>query len=450
MALPVGLDFKSSIKSTSAVANTYQLQVEPTNAREFSMSSQIILQVPTRARCYADLASSKISFDVVNGDGHKIKLDSQAGCVFDRVDTKIAGSVLSSIQNYGLLSNFVYDCQMSKEQRTGSFAIESGNSDATVVVATNTGTVVADGTVAYTNEVITGAGSARAGVVLEPATYRTVSHSLIGGIFSSNRFLPLDLASELELDLYLNTAKRAFVCEDDDIVDTNVFIRNVKLTMMVVELDGPTNAAVSAGGYDFMMSDFSTSVSTVEALATEHSVIIPARYSMLKSLYHLPQVQTETALFSAGSQTVRSRGNCGGTTGARTGGTIQEYYVSVGGVQYPSQHMKNDNFYSKLLESWHYNLYDSHSVSFSPGEWEAKSGITADGAAGAFAIGLDLETVRNTGDKLLSGLRTTSSVVQPHFLFNTAPGANMTMTHIAHFDVLARVDPVTKLIQISS
>jgi len=153
------------------------------------------------------------------------------------------------------------------------------------------------------------------------------------------------------------------------------------------------------------------------------------------------------------SQSIRSRGRwCGPVeNNARTGGTIQEYYVSIGGVQYPSQHMKENNFYSKLLESFHYNLYDSHSVSFSPLEWEDETGITeTNGINGAFAIGLDLETVRNTGDKILSGLRTTSSVVQPHFLFDSAPLAPMTMTHIAHFDVLARVDPVTKLIQISS
>jgi len=161
MALPVGLDYNSSIKSTSAVANTYQLQVEPTNAREFNMSSQIILQVPTRARCYADLASSKISFDVVNADGHSVALDTQAGCVFDRVDTKIAGSVLSSIQNYGLLSNFVYDCQMSKEQRTGSFAIESGNDNGARTLTTNTGTVAADAVTTFTTVRLEGVGSAR-------------------------------------------------------------------------------------------------------------------------------------------------------------------------------------------------------------------------------------------------------------------------------------------------
>ena len=69
MALPLGLDYNNSIKATSAVANAYQLEVQPTNAREFNMSSQIIMQIPCRERVYADLASSKLSFDIHNGDG---------------------------------------------------------------------------------------------------------------------------------------------------------------------------------------------------------------------------------------------------------------------------------------------------------------------------------------------------------------------------------------------
>ena len=454
MALPLGLDYNNSIKATSAVANAYQLEVQPTNAREFNMSSQIIMQIPCRERVYADLASSKLSFDIHNGDGHAIRLDSQAGCVFDRVDTKIAGSVISSIQQYGQLSNFIYDCQMSKQQRTGAFSIESGNGDGGVIVTSNTG----DQTTGqpFINVTLPGTGTARVGKTITHTNNKTlsVSHSLLGGVFSSNRFVPLNLASELELNLYLNTAARAFI-SNANITDHEVTIRNVKLSMMVVELDARTDAAVSSSGYEFMMSDFSTSLSTVEATATQHSVIIPARYSMLKSLYHLPVAQSETTAAASASQTMRSRGKLiasDATPPAYSGGTIQEYYVSIGGVNYPTVHQTNTNFFSKLMESFHVSPYDQHNVSFDPNEWLADTGLISNTLQGnpAFAIGMDLETVRNKGDSILSGLRTTQSVVQPHFIFDAAPGANMQMTHIAHFDVLARVDPQTKLIQIST
>ena len=70
MALPQGLDYNNSIKANSKVAGSYMMEVQPSNSRTFNMSSQCILEIPTRERTYADLESSTLTMTVVNGKQH--------------------------------------------------------------------------------------------------------------------------------------------------------------------------------------------------------------------------------------------------------------------------------------------------------------------------------------------------------------------------------------------
>ena len=104
------------------------------------------------------------------------------------------------------------------------------------------------------------------------------------------------------------------------------------------------------------------------------------------------------------------------------------------------------NVFEKLMQSLGVSGYDSHQISVS--EAEAK-GI-------AFAIGLDLEAVRNKGDTLMSGASTIDSSVAPVFSFSAAREAGsgkineVAITHVATYDSLIQMDPATRLLVLST
>ena len=442
MALPQGLDYNNSIKANSKVAGSYMMEVQPSNSRTFNMSSQCILEIPTRERTYADLESSTLTMTVVNGSGHTIELDTTVAGMIQRVTTRMSGSVISDIVDYNKLYNLLLDVQTSKEQRCSSMAIQSGNSNGEVVVCDSTGAVPTDSS-PFSNITLPGLGTARKGKTVATTESDTFSHSLVGGLFSANRYIPLEMASSIELSLYFDTAVRAFVT-NAGVSDSDITIKDVKLQFQVVELDPSTDAMVKGSGYDFMLQDWSSSLSTIESTATTHSVILPARYSKLKSLYHLFFDQGVTNDATTPSQSQRSRGRLGASS---TGGELVEYSCFIAGKRFPQIPLTKANFFSKLLESFHVSPYDVHNISMSQKEWEHHRGLGA-GVRGGFAVAQDLESIRNKGDSILAAMSTQGATVQPIFTFDTAPLGNMTAVHFAHFDVLCRIQD--GLLQIST
>ena len=256
------------------------------------------------------------------------------------------------------------------------------------------------------------------------------------------------MASSIELSLYFDTAVRAFVT-NANVTDSDITIKDVKLQFQVVELDPSTDAMVKGSGYDFMLQDWSSSLSTIESTATTHSVILPARYSKLKSLYHLFFDQGVTNTATDPSQSQRSRGHLGGQGSGESasGGELVEYSCFIAGKRYPQIPLTKANFFSKLLESFHVSPYDVHNISLSQAEWEHKRGLGA-GVRGGFAVAQDLESIRNKGDSILAAMSTQGATVQPIFTFDSPPKANMTAVHFAHFDVLCRIQD--GLLQIST
>ena len=111
-----------------------------------------------------------------------------------------------------------------------------------------------------------------------------------------------------------------------------------------------------------------------------------------------------------------------------------------------SGYVQQFNVFEKLMQSLGVSGYDSHQISVS--EAEAKTH--------AFAIGLDLEAVRNKGDTLMSGASTIDSSVAPVFSFSAGREAGtgkineVAITHVATYDSLIQMDPATRLLVLST
>jgi len=122
---------------------------------------------------------------------------------------------------------------------------------------------------------------------------------------------------------------------------------------------------------------------------------------------------------------------------------FKEHYLNIAGSKFPAMNVAEFNVFEKLMQSLGVSGYDSHQISVS--DVEAKGE--------AFAIGLDLEAVRNKGDTLMSGASTIDSSVAPVFTFTEGRDADpgvVAVIHVATYDSLIQMDPATRLLVLST
>jgi len=424
MSLPDGIDY-SAQKHDSLVADSQLIEIQPMNGRTFNCGSHIILEFPNRPFSFYDLESSTLSMTVTNNDGHYVEFDTTVASLIQRMTVTNAGAVLSDIVDYNKVHNVVMDYQVSREERSTRMAVTSGNKVpvdmAAAAVAPATSGVVTKGSARLGQQLDASGGSGN------------FSTQLIGSIFSANKYIAANLASPLTLNLYLDSAKQAFVCENTGIVDSDIVISDVRLQFQSIRLEPSVYNSVASKGFAFQCEDYSTSRSTVETTATSHTVTLPFRYSKLKSIYHMFQLQTDLTAFGSKSQSKRLRFDDLKWT---------EYYLNIAGTKYPAMSTQRFNVFEKLMQSVGVSGYDAHQISVSAAECEGD----------AFLIGIDLEAVRNKGSELLSGANTTQSTISPVITFGAAGARSgvVAVTHIAVFDNLIQLDPLTRTLVLST
>ena len=441
MSLPDGINYNAQ-KMDSAVVDSQLVEIQPMNGRSFSCQSQLILELPNRPFSFYDLESSTLSMNITNGDGAAVSFDSTLASLINRMQITNAGSVLSDVVDYNKVHAFMMDYQTSREERTTRLAITSGNAvpiDTCVIPGTPARGVIAANAegpaiaaVANLTQTIV-KGSARLGESIAAGATKNFSTQLIGSIFSSNKYINAGLASPLTINLFLEEAKKAFK-GDANLVDSNITITDVKLQFQSIRVEPGVYNQIASQGFTYQCEDYATSRSTIEQTATAHTITLPFRYSKLKSVYHLFFKQANLVDGTAKSQTGRV-----GITDLK----FKEYYLNIAGSKFPAMNVAEFNVFEKLMQSLGVSGYDSHQISVS--DVEAKGE--------AFAIGLDLEAVRNKGDTLMSGASTIDSSVAPVFTFSAArendPGV-VAVIHVASYDSLIQMDPATRLLVLST
>ena len=441
MSLPDGINYNAQ-KMDSAVVDSQLVEIQPMNGRTFSCQSQLILELPNRPFSFYDLESSTLSMNIENGDGAAIAFDSTLASLINRMQITNAGSVLSDVVDYNKVHAFMMDYQTSREERATRLAITSGNAvpiDTCVIPAIAARAEVAANAVgpaitavaAVTQNVVK--GSARLGESIAAGAKKNFSTQLIGSIFSSNKYINAGLASPLTINLFLEEAGKAFK-GTDGLADSDIVITDVKLQFQSIRVEPGVYNQIASQGFTYQCEDYSTSRSTLEQTATAHTVTLPFRYSKLKSVYHLFFKQANLVDTEEKSQTGRV-----GIDALH----FKEYYLNIAGSKFPAMNVAEFNVFEKLMQSLGVSGYDSHQISVS--DVEAKGE--------AFAIGLDLEAVRNKGDTLMSGASTIDSSVAPVFTFTQGRAADpgvVAVIHVATYDSLIQMDPATRLLVLST
>jgi hypothetical protein len=208
-----------------------------------------------------------------------------------------------------------------------------------------------------------------------------------------NKYLPTgDMsAGDLRLELTLANASDGVI---GDAARTWT-VDNVEMMLEYTDLASDAARMVSqsnSGGYMISFDSFANYSSSLEANTTNMNILIPARYSSLKTLFTVIRLQENVGAIT--KSTISERVNLFGDAG--------QWYFSIGGKNIPSTPVKmNTEAAAELFKALHAFGAQSHTSLITRATWIA--------AAGTYIIAADLESQPHKSKLSESGINTLST-----------------------------------------
>ena len=427
--LPKKLAF-GQMKSRAKARST-RVSITPDSATSFNPGQNLTFRLPSAGQgVYIDTSSIALAFTIRNKKDKSFKLNSSASCFIAR-KVEAQTSVISDINEYGVLCEMIHDAQVSADQRKHSMSITQGAAHD----AHREGAELA----AY-----------------DSTTYDElrVSTGLIGGLLAqgNSRYVPCGLSSPLTLQLFLQSAVRAVVWETGTtgVVDSDIDLVSWTLDYNTVELDAATNAALlaSTGGVQrIMLDDFCHTQTSIPAGSTAHTPILPFQKSSLKSYFAcmFNQDQTQSALAHS--------------LNARTRSTVTGFQFSKDGMLMPQARPVSaaigsncGEFFNEWLGAFHITPGSLHETSVTQAEWStnvASHATTFAGTPGAFTIAMNLDDYLGVNEQIFGGAQTIASTISP--VITLAPGALlMAVHHFGMFDSVVTINSMTGQIEVAA
>jgi hypothetical protein len=148
----------------------------------------------------------------------------------------------------------------------------------------------------------------------------------------------------------------------------------------------------NSGGYMISFDSFANLASSIETGANNCNILIPARYSSLKTLFTIMRLQENVGAYT--KKTVTNRVNVFGDAG--------QWYYSIGGKNIPSTPVKsNTEAAAELCKALHAFGAQSHTSLITRATWIASEGT--------YLIAADLESQPHKSKLSESGINTLST-----------------------------------------
>jgi hypothetical protein len=269
----------------------------------------------------------------------------------------------------------------------------------------------------------------------------------------AEKMLPLSLADDIRLEFTIEQQLLAFVYSAAATAATPWTITNMELELCILEMSSEGMAMIEnvtplSSPVYLHTSSYRHYVSTMALGASGgYSVLVPARFASLKSLYMLPRCSTQ--ITSDTSYSLSSRANP----------NIEQYWWRIGSLIVPSKsvNLKNAGNTGGYAEAFMELQRAFHSINNaeycgSLGRTSYFVGDAADAAVGGgvtkltagansfkngFAIAQELESFAQRNEQILSGMNTLGS--QVFFEANigaTGPTASYTLDFYAFHDMI--------------
>jgi hypothetical protein len=480
--LPKNLKYGSKVES--AMARSSRVNVAPQNGTSgYNLGDTIIINIPTRNNLVLVPTESYLKFNLrvtAGTAGQAIRWDScGAHGLISRIRVFHASSLLSDVDQYGLLAKILFDLQQPTDSTQGKQSLLSGTRSDTVLM-TPTVAAVGNNQVADINTLVTGfsakpiptfnansgerlggAGTAvTAAADLIPAagspaeTYCLNLISLVGSLCSSNYF-PLFACTSaplrVEITLVDNMNKAAGCMSGPS---GAIIMSNVEYVGNFIELgDSAMQTIYGSLGNEplqFCVPDFRNyafNAQLAQNTATQIAMPIPAKFSSLKAIVVAARDKglgaNQFFPFSCGTQGITSYNFRVGAQvfPPKEPNTLCEMYAevlkafgSIADLNYqPSIDRRS---YTGLLNNATANINTLSNVSLQyTGDAE---GVVSGISSGSFYVGIDLESYAAASkDTIFAGYNSNTDDI--FFMGNfTTAGA----TAQVRFDAFANFDSV--------
>jgi hypothetical protein len=399
-------------KPSAVSGHKYRQNLPTYNKASFFPGEVMMLNVPCGRRGqYLNQKMSYLKFRVNNtsvrttaeaGDGKQATItpDYSVSSLIARLEIYHGSNLLEQIHEYGLLHTLWTDI--------------TGCSDAHLT----------------TGNVLEGMGtSARVGEGIVVGDSRVYAIPLLSGIIGcmQSKYLPTgDMsAGDLRVEITLaNNNDGVTTSLTNTTAGTKTWtVSDVELMLEYVELNSEAARMISAqnsGGYAISFDSFANYASTVSA-GKNANILIPARYSSLKTLFTIFRLQSD--INKADAKTISARANPVTDAG--------QWYYSIGGKNVPSTPVKSDTeAYAELAKSVHAFGAVDHTSMIQRSTWIAESGT--------YVVAADLETLAHKSKLTESGINTLSANTHLIMQFGGANGlaAAVRVDSFAHYDAI--------------
>lgn len=337
------------------------------------------------------------------------------------------GQVLESIQNYGVLCNTLLDLQVDSLAAMNAGSVNLGCDTSTTQNILKSGVTIA----ATTNAGGAGGSSSATapGAVLDLALPLALSGVLGPGC---SKYLPLSKINDLRLELTIEAATQAVVQATGTATFT---LNNVQLILTYVDVDPVVASQVEqavGGRYIISTESWRNYTSILAANRTSDSVLIPARYSSLRTLLHTVRDSANATdqtkyWLSARSNPFYSTTNVPSSIQYAIGSSL----IPQTPVKYVSEMYMNTQQAFHQLGSIQAGSRINYTNWTQPSYYGATSGFM-----GTFAFAQNFDSFLNKSDSLTVGMNTINS---PTFLQITYPASVAAAQRLdtwAHFDMV--------------
>jgi hypothetical protein len=266
----------------------------------------------------------------------------------------------------------------------------------------------------------------RKGIIIPPNTFRILCLPILSGIVgvSQEKYLPTgSMVGDLRLELTLANQKDGVVhlpaTAGAAVVLSPWYVSGIELMLEYTQLNSEAARMIemqNSSGYMISFDTYAQYTNTVEAGANNANILIPARYSSLKTLYTVFRPQANIG--NAEAQTASHRQNLFGFTGG-------QWYYSIGGKNIPTTPVKSAiEAFAELQKAQH-----------AFGAMNASSLIDIDNWMGTatectYMVATDLETLPHKSKLTESGVNTLAVNTYLICQFN---GALVNPSHVATF-----------------
>jgi hypothetical protein len=392
----------------SAVSSSKARWNQPSyNKSSFNPGEVIMLNIPTGRRgSFLNTRMSYLKFRVTNTGtdaGHTIAADFNIASIFSRFELYHGSNLLEQIHEYGLLVNLWHDLTGNAASHGTTMNLLEGQG---VAASLRTG------------EAIAGASASRVFCV-----------PLLSGIVGvlQNKYLPTGdmIAGDLRLELTLAEANTGVLAVG---AVPKYTVSDVELMLEYTDLASDAARMVSqsnSGGYMISFDSFANFASSLETGAGGMNVLIPARYSSLKTLFTIIRETDKIATHT--TRSISARSNLFGDAGS--------WYYSIGGKNIPSTPVKtNTEAAAEMCKALHAFGATSHTSLITRATWTAAQD-------GTYVIAADLESQPHKSKLSESGINTLST--NTYLIGQHAPtDENHTIHSFAHFEGILLIQAV--------